>query len=351
MATHQEFGAHTDASVVASAFSSQIAGKTILITGVNPDGIGGSTAEALAAHSPRLLILSGRSSAKVDAVIKKLQLLYPKVNYRFLQIDLSSQASVRRAADEVLEYVDTPEVDILINNAGVMAIPNKQLSEDGIEMHFATNHLGHFLLTMRIIGKLIASAKKSAPGATRIVNVSSTGHTVSPVRFSDLNFDKTMDQLPECEHPDCALIESFTGEAVEGTYNPLVSYGQSKTANVLFSLSLTRRLYAEYGIVSFALHPGSIPTELARHVVLDEEKLATMRKRFLGPNFVLKTIEQGASTTLVATLDLQLSPAKGSGDGLYLADCQLAPARAWARDAEAANRLWVLSEKLVGEKF
>ena len=137
MASHEEFGAQTEASTVAEAFSSQIANKVILITGVNAGGIGGSAAEALAAHSPKMLILSGRSQNKVEEVIEKIKLLHPDVSCRYLHLDLSSQKSVRAAAKEVLSYSDVPQIDILINNAGVMNIPERTLSEDGIEMQFA----------------------------------------------------------------------------------------------------------------------------------------------------------------------------------------------------------------------
>jgi NAD(P)-dependent dehydrogenase (short-subunit alcohol dehydrogenase family) len=351
MANHEEFGAETEASTVAEAFSSQIANKVILITGVNAGGIGGSTTEALAAHSPKLLILSGRSQNKVEEVIAKVKLLHPDVNCRYLHLDLSSQRSVRAAAKEVLSYSDVPQIDILINNAGVMNIPDRTVSEDGIEMQFATNHIGHFLFTNLIVSKLIGSSKGSAKGAKRIVNVSSRGVRFSPVRFSDLNFTKAVDQLPESERPDLGTMKAFFYEIdMTGAYHGMVAYGQSKTANVLFSLSLTERLYSQHGIMSFGVHPGAILTELSRH----SDPAATTEAaldRYRSMGMVFKTLAAGAATTLVAALDPKLPPADKGGKGVYMEDCQIAETKSWATDPVAAEKLWNVSEELVGEKF
>lgn len=353
MATHKEFGATTEASTVAEAFSAQIADKVILITGVNPSGIGGSTTEAIAAHSPQLLILSGRSQTKVDEVdevIEKVRSAHPHVHCRYLHLDLSSQKSVRAAAHEVLSYTDVPQVDILINNAGVMNVPERTLSEDGIEIQFATNHIGHFLFTNLILGKLIASARGSARGATRIVNVSSRGVRFSPVRFSDLNFTKTFDQLPESERPDLDILKgSFFDINASGTYHGMVAYGQSKSANVLFSLALTDRLYEKHGILSFGLHPGGILTELSRHS--DPATIEAALERYRAAGLVFKSLEAGAATTLVAALDPQLGPASKDGKGIFMDDCQIAETARWATDPVAAEKLWAVSEELVGEKF
>jgi len=350
MASHEEFGAETEASTVAKTFSSQIANKVILITGVNAGGIGGSTTEALAAHSPKLLILSGRSQNKVEEVVAKVKLLHPDVNCRYLHLDLSSQRSVRAAAKEVLSYSDVPQIDILINNAGVMNIPDRTVSEGGIEMQFATNHIGHFLFTNLIVGKLIASSKGSAKGATRIVNVSSRGVRFSPVRFSDLNFTKSVDQLPEAERPDLVTMKaSFYDIDMTGPYHGMVAYGQSKTANVLFSLALTERLYSQHGIMSFGLHPGAILTELGRYS--DPAAIEAAFDRYRSMGMVFKTLAAGAATTLVAALDPKLPPADKDGKGVYMEDCQIAETKSWATDPVAAEKLWNVSEDLVGEKF
>ena len=349
MASHAEFGSETDASTVAKAFPDVVRGKVILITGVNAKGIGATTASALASQGPKLLILTGRSRVKVDEVMANLKASYPDVACRFLEIDLSSQASIRKAAAEVMTYKES--IDILINNAGVMALPERVLSVDKIEMQFATNHIGHFLFTSLIISKLIDAAKKNPAGATRVINVSSFGHKLAPVRFSDYNFEKPDSQLPEDEHMNKPLAQALGFDVGGGSdpkapgYNTFAAYGQSKTANFLLSLCLNQKLAAR-GIKSFGLHPGSIDTELARHV--EPRLLAEMHTIREHAGLQSKTLEQGSSTTLVAALDPAL---KVDGTNVYLSDCQIEEASPWAVDSVAADKLWKLSESLVGEKF
>jgi NAD(P)-dependent dehydrogenase (short-subunit alcohol dehydrogenase family) len=231
-----------------------------------------------------------------------------------------------------------------------MNVPERTVSEDGIEMQFATNHIGHFLFTNLILSKMIASASGSAKGTTRIVNVSSRGVRFSPVRFSDLNFTKPFEQLPESERPDLAVMKaSFFEIDVTGAYHGMIAYGQSKSANVLFSLSLTERLYEQHGILSFGLHPGVIITELGRHS--DPATMEAVLDRYRSMGMVFKTLGQGAATTLVAALDPNLAPATKDGKGIYMEDCQVAETASWATDPVAAQRLWTVSEELVGEKF
>jgi NAD(P)-dependent dehydrogenase (short-subunit alcohol dehydrogenase family) len=347
MSSHPDFGKWTEASTVATAFPEQIKGKTILITGVSPNGLGESTAEALAAHEPALLILTGRTKSKVQAVIESLTQKYPTGRYRFLELDLSSLAAVRKAAEEVKAYPDVPDIDIIICNAGVMWLPQQELSVDGVEMQFATNHLGHFLFVNLIVEKLIAAAQKSAPGAVRIINVSSLGAQFSPIRFSDINFTKAQPDMPEGEQANLELMKAY-GMPTEGIYNPITAYGQSKTANSLFSLELTHRLFEKYKIKSYTLHPGGILTDLWRHTDDQLLKQLVAGQEAAGG---FKTLKQGSSTTLVAALDPSLPEATPNGDNLYLDDCQFIEITSWARDAEGAEKLWQLSESLVGQKF
>ena len=347
MTSRSDFHAKTTGIEVAATFASAVEGKVILITGVSPHGIGGATARALATQSPSLLIFTGRALEKVQAVIDELKTEFPAVSYRALHMDLSSQKSVRQAAKEVLAYPEN--IDILINNAGVMALPQRTLSEDGIELQFATNHIGHFLFTNLIMPKLVAAAKSSSPGSTRVINVSSSGHTLGPVRFSDYNFEKSKEELPEDELPSFDRLAAL-GVPVEGVYVPFVAYGQSKTANILFSLSLTQK-FSDSGIVSYGLHPGSIPTELQRNS--DKKMLDEARKRAVQNSFlVVKTLDEGASTTLVAALDpaLRNGPAL-DGKRVFLDNCQIGEPAPWASDPTAAAKLWALSEELVGQKF
>lgn len=350
MTTRADFGFNTDSSTVAETFAGTVQGKVILITGANVGGIGGSTATALASQNPKLLILTGRSKAKVDKVIDAVKGKNPHVETRFLELDLSSQSSVRKAAAEVIGYQET--LDIVVNNAGVMALGKRELSPDGIEMQFATNHIGHFLFTNLIMSKLLEAAKTAQAGSTRIINVSSGGHRFGPVRFSDYNFDKDSSSIPADECPDPKSLEAIGIKGSEEgcdtkapSYSPWFAYGQSKTANILFSRALNHRLSKE-GIQSFALSPGSIATELQRHMnpLYLQEVYETHSRSGRGR----KTVEQGSSTTLVAALDPAL---KADGERIYLVDCQLADVAGWAVDSGAAETLWQLSESIVKQEF
>ena len=330
-----------------TVFAGQIKGRTILITGVSPNGLGASTAEALAAYEPALLILTGRTKSKVQAVIESLTKTYPAGNFRFLELDLSSLEAVKAAAEEVNAYPDVPKIDIVICNAGVMWLPQRELSRDGFEMQFATNHLGHFLFVNLIMGKVIAAAKTSAPGAVRIINVSSLGAQFSPVRFSDINFTKPQEEVPEGERANLELMRAY-GMPAEGIYNPITAYGQSKTANSLFSFELTRRLFDRYKIKSFTLHPGGILTDLWRHTDNDLVQQLVAGQEAVGG---FKTLNQGCSTTLVAALDPNLLETTSSGANLFLDDCKFIDIVPWAKDAESAAKLWQLSESFVGQEF
>lgn len=344
MASHPEFGARTDAETVAEAFHGSIAGKVILITGVSHNGLGETTTSALARYQPSMLILTGRSKAKVQEVIDNLQPKYPQVAFRFLQLDLSSQTSCRTAAKEIMDASEIKQIDIVICNAGVMHIQQRELSVDKIEMHFATNHVGHFLFVNLILPKVIAAARASARGTTRIVVLSSMGHLFCPVRFSDINFTKDQSDLPAEEQANLDLPKAL-GMSISSGYDPQISYSQSKTANVLFAVELNKRLFGKHGIKSFALHPGGIQTNLFRH--MDKTHTSELVARAKVSGFAFKNLEQGSSTTLVAALDPNLS----STEGVYLADCQIAEAAAWAHNPDYADRLWNLSEELVKEHF
>ena len=341
------FGSHTTASSIAKEFASFIRNQVILITGVANGGLGGATAKALAAHSPRLLILAGRSAAKVNAVIDDLSLSDPTVACRFLHVDLSSQTSVRAAAALVLAYPEP--LHILINNAAVMNLPERTLTTDGLETQFATNYLGPFLLTNLLLPKLLSSVPSSPPNSVRIINLSSVAHQFSPLRFSDLNFSCSNNSLPQDEQFPSETIKNLGMlNTAQSHYIPIVAYGQSKTGNILFTIALNARLSVARGIQSYAVHPGSIDTDLQRHE--DPKMLAEARKRF-GNKLVTKTLEAGASTTLVAALDPALGFEK---ENVYMADCAFAEPAEWCKGEkgrERAERLWRVSEDLVGEKF
>lgn len=173
------FGFETTAEEVAATFAKQIEGKTILITGVSPGGLGLYAAKTLAVHAPALLILAARSQSTLDEAAAEISKI-SSCPVKKLLIDLSSIAKVRAAAEEVNAWKEVPRIDVLINNAGVMSLPWGK-TVDGLEQHFATNHIGHFLFTNLIINKIIAAGG-------RIVSVSSGAHLYGPVRFDDYNF-------------------------------------------------------------------------------------------------------------------------------------------------------------------
>ncbi|KAK5662437.1 hypothetical protein OQA88_8348 [Cercophora sp. LCS_1] len=335
MTSHPEFGERTPGSLAASAFASQIRGKTILITGVSPKGIGASTAAALAPHQPALLILASRTPSKLALVASDLLATNPTLSLQIVPLDLSSQSAIRLAAAQISQI--TPRIDILINNAGVV-VTTRQATAEGIEFQFGTNHIGPFLLTNLLMPLLLKATENSKPGETRIVSLTSAGHRLSPIRWSDINFEEGKEVPPEEDHVK-PLAGAFA-KCTEDGYNGIVTYAQSKTANLLMTLELQRRL-KEKGVVGYALHPGSIETELSRHQ--DDE----LNAQFLKVASYWKTPDEGSSTTIVAALDPALNEIKG----LYLDNCQFKDPAPHASDPVAAERLWKLSEELVGQKF
>ena len=163
-------------------------------------------------------------------------------------LDLSSQESVRKAAAEVAQLTD--RLDLIINNAGVMTLKH-QLNAEGIETQFGANHIGHFLLTNLLMSQLLTAAKSSTPGSTRVVNLTSLGHRLSPVRFHDYNFEGKEVPPEEAHIP----LKGAFAKGTVGVYNGYIAYGQAKSANILFSVELNNQLNAK-GIVSYAVHPG-----------------------------------------------------------------------------------------------
>ena len=221
----------------------------MLITGVSLESLGLSAALAIASQDPELLILASRTEDKLNVAAEKIRKAFPSVSVRTVILDLASQKSIIAAASEISDSIK--KLDILINNAASMT-PKRAWTQEQIELQFGTNHIGHFLLTNLLLPKMIEAAKTSAPGLTRIVNVSSLGARMSPVRFSDWNLERQ--DIPDDEKPPSDVSQS-TIDGVDG-YPGFLAYAQSKTANILFSVELTKRLQSK-GIISFSLHPGS----------------------------------------------------------------------------------------------
>ncbi|KAJ4301485.1 hypothetical protein N0V90_003577 [Kalmusia sp. IMI 367209] len=301
-----------------------------------------------ASQSPAHLIIASRTPSKIQESITKLRSEYPNVDYRALTLDLGSQKAVRSAASEVLSWTDVPTIDIMVNSAAVMGLPNRTLTPDGIEAHFGTNHIGHFLFTNLLMPKLIKAAESNPKGATRIVNVTSLSPLVAGVRWSDINFDKLNKDLPEEERPNEGLLTRWGYKDIfEKSYIPLEGYNQSKAANVLFGIAANARLYEKYGIFSTAVHPGVIPTELDRN--FGEETLQLIEEMLQSNVYKLKTLGAGSSTSLVAALDPKLAVGVGEEKdgkvvGAYLIDCQVAEAGPRASKKGEAERLWGVSE-------
>lgn len=225
-----------------------------MITGVSPESIGSTTALSIASQAPALLILASRTQSKLEEVLKAISKDYPDVKVAIVSLDLMSQESVRTAAAEIANLTD--RLDIIINNAGIMT-QTRKWTKEGLEAQFGANHIGHFLLTTQLLPQLLKAAQSNKSGETRVVNLTSIGHRISPVRFSDYNLQKAEVPADEMHGP---LAPMFAKTAEDG-YNGYIAYGQGKTANILFSVGLNERL-RQKGIVSYAVHPGcksSIP--------------------------------------------------------------------------------------------
>ncbi|RMZ70557.1 WW domain-containing oxidoreductase [Pyrenophora seminiperda CCB06] len=309
------------ASAIAVDNAANIAGKVILTTGVTQGGLGATFVEAIAIHQPKLLILAGRSPSKVQATVDKIKSnpASANVEVRTLVLDLSLQKQIREAAKEVLAYPEL-HIDVVVNSAGTMGGPFRT-TVDGIEYNFATNHIGHFLFTNLIMPKVLVSK------APRIVNVSSDGHRFGGIRFDDWNFQ---------------------GGKV---YDQWEAYGQSKTANILFSYALAQMLGPK-GLKAYSLHPGqTMGTSLVEN--FGEEDLASLmaKDQVIGwtRGFDFKSLDECAATHVVAAFDTRLDDYNGA----YLDHGNLAPheVQPTARKPEDVEKLWKLSEKLVGEEF
>ena len=184
----------------------------VVITGVSPRSLGESLATAIARHSPARLILASRTKTKLERVALQIADLSPNLKPTLIELDLSSREAIHRAAAEILnsiEYIDT-----LFNNAAVVT-SERQLTADGIELQFGTNHIGHFLFTSLLTPLLLAGAKRSGhPGTTRAVNVTSAGYRLSPVRFHDYNFEGK--PVPSHEAPPVSLPSHLKPDPIGG---------------------------------------------------------------------------------------------------------------------------------------
>ncbi|OTB02482.1 hypothetical protein M426DRAFT_322580 [Hypoxylon sp. CI-4A] len=304
-------------------------------TGVTKGGLGAAFSLSIASAQPSLLILAGRDLARIKETASEIAASSKtghSIPIRHLTLDLASLAAVRTAAAAVDSWDDVPHIDVLVNNAGVHPLRYVQ-SVDGFEANLATNHLGPFLFTNLIMRKLIAARQPA-----RIVTIASDAHRLHPFRFGDYNFSSgnTFDRWP--------------------------AYAQSKTANMLFTVSLAEKLGEKHGLLAFSLEPGVVGTNMMDKVLEEEsDPVVSLRAadRVMGnvegwstkPLYV-KTPDEGAATYVYAAFDQGLS----AYNGAYLLDCSVADpwkttVKPWATDKVEAEKLWQLSERLVGQTF
>lgn len=291
-------------------------GRVAVITGAN-SGIGLQAARALAERGAHV-VLACRTRSKAEVARAEILRSAPHAEVTLVDLDLSSLQSVRTAAEQMSD--DLPRIDLLVNNAGVMATPY-QRTVDGYELQFATNHLGHAALTAHLLPLVLRTPD------SRVVNVSSLAHRFGSIRFDDLQSEQS--------------------------YRPWRAYGQSKLANLLFTFELQRRLAASgAGAVSTAAHPGVSDTNLAGSTGGIAGKLMSFTKP------VAKLFTQDSTRGALPTLRAAVDPAVSGGeyfgpDGFM--EQRGHPHQVKASDAAndqlVAARLWDVTVELTGVPF
>src|SRR3954452_24302985 len=306
------FGYRSTAAEVLAGID--LSGRLAIVTG-GYSGLGLETVKALVGAGAHVVVPARRRAHAEE-------MLAGVTNVEVDELDLSDLDSVTALAERFLD--SDRSIDMLINNAAVMAAPETRVGP-GWEMQFATNHLGHYVLTNLLWPAL------ARDGGARVVALTSTGHKISPIRFDDINFETT-------------------------PYDKWVAYGQAKTADALFAVQLDT-LGQSGGVRAFAVHPGGILTPLQRHLPREEMIAAGWMDEAGVPDERMKTPEQGAATSVWAATSPQLD---GMG-GVYCEDCDIAeptdpedPMKRYrgvdapAIDADAAARLWQVSAELTG---
>lgn len=308
------YGMRSTASDVIAGID--LSGKTALVTG-GYSGLGLATVKALEGAGARVIVGARRPSAAA-ADLKGV------AGVTIVPLDLSDPVSIDGFADTI--SAQTGKIDILINNAAIMA---NALTRDarGYESQFATNHLGHFQMTARLWPLV-----KAAGAGARVVVLSSIGHRGGGIDFEDINFERR-------------------------PYQKWLAYAQAKSANALFAVHLDS-LGAPHDIRAFAVHPGGIATPLQRHLTMEEQVAMGWYDADGNVHPGFKSIEQGAATSVWCAT----SPLLHGKGGLYCEDCDVAAmwvegmnintgVRPYAIDAETAARLWTLSESMTGTCF
>ncbi|KAH8661994.1 hypothetical protein BX600DRAFT_481730 [Xylariales sp. PMI_506] len=286
---------NVSAYALSRAYAHYIQDKVVLVTGASPGSLAAAFLQAAVAGGarPALVILAGRDGNRLRetaAALVALQQPGFAPHSRLLQLDLSSLAAVRAAAATVNAWADVPHIDVLVNSAGIMAVDGYVLSADGYESQLAVNHLGPFLFTNLIADKLLRSE------TPRIVMVGGGGHRLSPFRFADFNFQD--------------------GEM----YDKWLAYGQSKTANCLMARYLAEKFGGTHNLLAFSFHPGYVDTCLSNHIDWNKEWSQIPHNG--------SYLEKGK-----------------------VGDPWTDTIKPWATSLVEAEKLWKLSEKLVGQEF
>ncbi|KAJ7166319.1 hypothetical protein C8R43DRAFT_1162745 [Mycena crocata] len=329
------FTSTTTAEEIVNVFVDQIKGKNVLITGTSINGIGFEAARAIAKHA-NLVVITGYNLERLKLSEEAIKKEIPSANVRPLVVDLTSLAAVRKAAAEVNAYPEP--LHVLINNAAAGGVPFT-LTEDKFELQMAAGHIGPFLLTNLLVPKLLAARTESY--TPRVVFVSSAAHTWG----SGVDFD-------QLEHP---VADNHT---ILGAYPPI------KSANILTAIELSKR--AKGKINAYSLHPGVILTNINQKEsskadmiaagILNPDGTPNTETYMTNPDgtlstekFEWKTIPQGAATTVAAAFDPRLEDKPGA----YLSDSVEANDKIAPHSSDPANaeKLWTITERLVGEKF
>lgn len=297
-----------------------LSGKLAIVTGAN-SGLGLETTRGLAAKGASV-IMACRTKARAEAAIDELVgdgIARERLEFR--ACDLSSLASIRSFAEGVL--AEREVIDLLINNAGVMALPYRKTA-DGFEMQLGTNHLGHFALTGLLIDRLLET-----PGA-RVVTVASIAHRIGQIHFDDLQWTRRYRKWP--------------------------AYGQSKLANLLFTFELQRRLDQRSGteLIAVAAHPGYASTNLQLVGPQMAERGLFERIHVLGNRVVAQSARRGAQPSLYAATMPEVGGGEyygPDGPGEIKGYAKRTRAQPKAYDAEVARRLWEVSVELTGVDY
>lgn len=283
----------------------KLKGRTAVVTGANC-GIGYEVARDFANRGARV-ILACRDTGRCRAARRQIVKTTRNKRVRCADLDLRSFDSIRKFVDEMAES----KIDILVNNAGVMRVPKRQVTQDGIEVQMGVNHFGHFLLTNLLMERLEASRYPA-----RIINVSSVAHTKSDIDLDDMNWERA-------------------------DYDAAIAYNRSKTANVMFTRELDRRIRERDGSITVnAVHPGVVNSKITRYMPFFHSWFADV---FVFPLMwlFLKTPRMGAQTIVKCAVDPDLATTSGR----YFSNCAEVDVAEHALNDEKARRLWMLSER------